>query len=148
MVSMTFHGRDVFAPAAAHLAAGVDLAAFGPELDPESLERLAPPSSRVDDDHIHGEVVLIDHFGNVALNVSRSELESVGVVLGDRVQVRMSGQTWRMPFAETFASVPSGRMVLHEDSFRLLTVAVNQGDAAGRIGARTGDPVVVSRVVD
>jgi S-adenosylmethionine hydrolase len=60
----------------------------------------------------------------------------------------MSGQTWRMPFAETFASVPSGRMVLHEDSFRLLTVAVNQGDAAGRIGARTGDPVVVSRVVD
>jgi S-adenosyl-L-methionine hydrolase (adenosine-forming) len=148
MVSMTFHGRDVFAPAAAHLAAGVDLAAFGPELDPESLERLAPPSSRVDDDHIHGEVVLIDHFGNVALNVSRSELESVGVVLGDRVQVRMGGQTWRMPFAETFASVPSGRMVLHEDSFRLLTVAVNQGDAAERIGARTGDPVVVSRVVD
>jgi S-adenosyl-L-methionine hydrolase (adenosine-forming) len=147
-VSKTFHGRDVFAPAAAHLAAGVDLSAFGPELDPEALERLAPPSSRVDDDHIHGEVVLVDHFGNVALNVSRAELESVGVVLGDRVQVRMGGQTWRMPFAETFASVPAGRMVLHEDSFRLLTVAVNQGRAAERLGARTGDPIVVSRVAD
>jgi hypothetical protein len=147
-VSKTFHGRDVFAPAAAHLAAGVDPATLGPELDPDELRRLTPPRSRVDDDHIHGEVVLVDHFGNVALNVSRAELESVGAVLGDRVEVRLGGQTWRMPFAETFASVPAGRMVLHEDSFRLLTVAVNQGRAAERLRARTGDPVVVSRAVD
>ncbi|HEY2959288.1 MAG TPA: SAM-dependent chlorinase/fluorinase [Actinomycetota bacterium] len=147
-VSKTFHGRDVFAPAAAHLAAGVDPAMLGAELDPGGLCRLTPPRSRVDDDHIHGEVVLVDHFGNVALNVSRAELESVGVVLGDRVQVRLGGQAWRMHFAETFASVPAGRMVLHEDSFRLLTVAVNQGRAAERLRARTGDPVVVSRVLD
>ena len=102
----------------------------------------------VDDDHIHGEVSLIDHFGNIALNVSREELESVGVVIGDRVEVRIGGQTYKLPFEETFGSVPIGRLVLHEDSFGALTVAVNQGRAAARLQARTGDPVVIARVVE
>jgi S-adenosylmethionine hydrolase len=146
-VSKTFHGRDIFAPAAAHVAAGVDPAELGPEVDPAALVRLRPPSARVDDDHIHGEVILVDHFGNIALNVSRDELESVGVVIGDRVELRIGGQTYNLPFEETFGSVAVGRLVLHEDSFRSLTVAVNQGRAAERLLARTGDPVVVARVV-
>jgi S-adenosylmethionine hydrolase len=145
-VSKTFHGRDVFAPAAAYLAAGLDPRELGPEVDPGTLEQLAPSRSRVDDDHIHGEVVLMDHFGNIALNIKREELESVGVVIGDRVEVRVGGQAHRMPFQETFSSVPPGRLVLHEDSFHLLTVAVNQGRASERLKARTGDPVVVGRV--
>jgi len=145
-VSRTFHGRDVFAPAAAHLAAGLDPRELGAEVDPETLQQLAPSQLRVDDDHIHGEVVIVDHFGNIALNVKREELESVGVVIGDRVEVRIAGQAYRMPFGETFSSVPAGRLVLHEDSFRLLTVAVNQGRASERLKARTGDPVVVGRV--
>ena len=147
-VSKTFHGRDVFAPAAAHIAAGVDPAKLGPEVDPDLLARLAPAAAQVDDDHIHGEVSLIDHFGNIALNVSRQELESVGVVIGDRVEVHIGGQTYNLPFEETFGSVPIGRLVLHEDSFGALTVAVNQGRAAARLQARTGDPVVIARVVE
>ena len=147
-VSKTFHGRDVFAPAAAHVAAGVDPAELGPEVDPARLVRLPSADPRVDDDHIHGEVLLVDHFGNIALNVSRDELESVGVVIGDRVEVRVGGQTYKLPFEETFGSVPAGRLVLHEDSFRSLTVAINQGRAAERLQARAGDPVVVARVVE
>jgi S-adenosylmethionine hydrolase len=146
-VSKTFHGRDVFAPAAAHVAAGVEVAALGRELDPAELVRLVPATSKVDDDHVHGEVLLVDHFGNVALNVSREELESVGVVLGDRVEIRVGGQIFTAPFGETFASVPAGRLVLHEDSFRKLTISVNQGRAAVRLKARAGDPVVVARMV-
>lgn len=146
-VSKTFHGRDVFAPAAAHVAAGVEVSALGPRLDPAGLVRLAPATSTVDDDHVHGEILLVDHFGNVALNVSREELESVGVLLGDRVEIRVGGQTFTAPFGETFASVPAGRMVVHEDSFRKLTISVNQGRAATRLKARAGDPVVVARVV-
>ena len=61
--------------------------------------------------------------------------------------VRVNGQAYKMPFEETFGSVPAGRLVLHEDSFRLLTVAVNQGRAAERLRARTGDPVVIGRVM-
>jgi S-adenosylmethionine hydrolase len=144
-VSRTFHGRDVFAPAAAHLAAGADLADLGPEVDPRRLVRLDPLLARVDGDRVHGTVLLVDHFGNVALNVSREQLERVGVALGDRVEVRVGGQAHRLPFAETFSAVPAGRLVLHEDSFSSLSVAVNQGRAAERLKVRSGDPVVVAR---
>ncbi|HZD03053.1 MAG TPA: SAM-dependent chlorinase/fluorinase [Actinomycetes bacterium] len=146
-VSKTFHGRDVFAPAAAHVAAGVEVAALGRELDPAGLVRLVPATSEVDGDHVHGEILLVDHFGNLALNVSREELENVGVALGDRVELRVGGQTFTAPFGETFASVPAGRLVLHEDSFRKLTISVNQGRAAARLKAGAGDPVVVARMV-
>jgi S-adenosyl-L-methionine hydrolase (adenosine-forming) len=145
-VSRTFHGRDVLAPAAAHVAAGADLAELGPAVDPEELIRLTPLVPRVDDGEIHGNVLLVDHFGNIALNVGREELERVGVALGDPVEVRIGGQTHRLPFAETFSSVPAGRLVLHEDSSRRLAVALNQGRAAELLGARPGDPVVVARV--
>jgi S-adenosylmethionine hydrolase len=144
-VSRTFHGRDVLAPAAAHVAAGTDLAELGPAVDPAGLVRLAPLVPRVDGDRVHGNVLLVDHFGNVALNLGREELECVGVVLGDRVEVRIGGRAHRLPFAETFSSVPPGRLVLHEDSSRRLAVAVNQGRAAERLRARAGDPVVLAR---
>ena len=145
-VSRTFHGRDVFAPAAAHLAAGVDPAELGPEVDPDRLVRLEPSTSRVEGGQLHGSVLLVDHFGNLALDLRRGELERVGVAIGDPVDVRVGGQTHRLPFAETFGSVPAGRLVLHEDSFGWLAVAVNQGRAAERLRARPGDPVVVARV--
>jgi S-adenosyl-L-methionine hydrolase (adenosine-forming) len=130
----------------AHLAAGADLADLGPEVDPRRLVRLDPLLARVDGDRVHGNVLLVDHFGNVALNVSREQLERVGVALGDRVEVRIGGQAHRLPFAETFSAVPAGRLVLHEDSFSSLSVAVNQGRAAERLRVRSGDPVVVARV--
>ena len=145
-VSKTFHGRDIFAPAAAHLANGVDLDELGPAWEPERLVRLSPPTSTVDDDHIHGEVLLIDHFGNVSLNITREQLESIGVLLGDRVEVRIGGRAFAMPFEETFGAVPAGRLVLHEDSFRSLSIALNQGRASERIKARSGDPVVLARL--
>jgi S-adenosyl-L-methionine hydrolase (adenosine-forming) len=145
-VSRTFHGRDVFAPAAAHVAAGVDPAELGPAVDPARLVRLESPRPRVDDDRVHGSVLLVDHFGNLSLDLRREQLELVGVGVGDPVDVRIGGQTYRLPFEETFASVPAGRLVLHEDSFRWLAVAVNHGRAAERLKARTGDPVVVARV--
>lgn len=145
-VSPTFHGRDVFAPAAAHLAAGVAPAELGPAVDPAGLVRLTPLASRVEGGQLHGAVLLVDHFGNLSLNLSREELDRVGVGIGDPVEVHIGGQTYRLPFEETFSSVPAGRLVLHEDSFRSLAVAVNQGRAAERLNARSGDPVVVARV--
>jgi S-adenosyl-L-methionine hydrolase (adenosine-forming) len=147
-VSRTFHGRDVFAPAAAHLATGVAPAELGPAVDPAGLVRLTPLASRVEGGQLHGAVLLVDHFGNLSLNLSREELDRVGVGIGDPVEVHIGGQTYRLPFEETFSSVPAGRLVLHEDSFRSLAVAVNQGRAAERLNARSGDPVVVARVTE
>jgi S-adenosyl-L-methionine hydrolase (adenosine-forming) len=147
-VSHTFHGRDVFAPVAAHLARGVELAQLGEEVDPVSLERLPASESRVADGSIHGEVVLVDHFDNLQLNIATEQLENIGVRLGDRVDVRVSGRRHRMPYAETFGAVAVGRTVLCEDSFRLLSVAVNQGRAAELLHANAGDPVVIGPIRD
>ncbi|HKE99238.1 MAG TPA: SAM-dependent chlorinase/fluorinase [Actinomycetes bacterium] len=144
-ISSTFHGRDVFAPVAAHLALGLDLAEVGPALDPAGLERLASSESRVDGGRILGEVVLVDHFDNLQLNIDRGQLGKLGIRIGDRVDVRIAGRRHRMPFAETFGAVPTGRTVLCEDSFRLLCVAVNQGRAAELLQANAGDPVVLGR---
>jgi S-adenosylmethionine hydrolase len=144
-VSRTFHGRDLFAPAAAHLAAGVDPAELGPEMDPGRLVRLERTGPQVDGDRVRASVVAVDHFGNLALNLRRQDLERVGVAAGDPVEVRVGGRAHRLAFGETFASVPAGDLVLHEDSFGSLAVAVNRGRAAERLGARPGDPVEVAR---
>jgi S-adenosyl-L-methionine hydrolase (adenosine-forming) len=145
-VSATFHGRDVFAPAAAHLAAGVDPARLGPELDPAGLVRLDRSGPRVDGGRACGRVLLVDHFGNLALDLRRQDLAGVGVALGDPVEVRVGGRAHRVVFAETFASVPAGGLVLHEDSFGSLALAVNRGRAAERLAAGPGDPVDLAPV--
>jgi len=143
-VSRTFHGRDVFAPAAAHLAAGVDPAELGPELDPDGLVRLERPAARVDGDRALASVVAVDHFGNLALDLRRQHLEAAGVAVGDTVAVRAGGRNHRATVAETFASVAAGELLLHEDSFGWLALAVNHGRAADRLGAGPGDPVEIA----
>ena len=144
-VSRTFHGRDVFAPAAAHVAAGVDPGELGPEVDPARLVRLERPAARVDGERVLASVVAVDHFGNLALGLRREDLERAGVAVGDAVEVRAGGRAHRVLVAETFASVAAGELVLHEDSFGSLAVAVNQGRAADRLGAGAGDPVEIVR---
>jgi S-adenosyl-L-methionine hydrolase (adenosine-forming) len=144
-VSRTFHGRDVFAPAAAHLAAGVDPGELGPEVDPGRLVRLDRAGARVDGGRVAGSVMAVDHFGNLALDLRRDDLERAGLAMGDPVEVRTGGRAHRLVFAETFASVPAGELVLHEDAFGSLAVAVNLGRAADRLGAGPGDRVELAR---
>jgi S-adenosylmethionine hydrolase len=145
-VSRTFHGRDVFAPAAAHVAAGVDVGALGPEVEPGRLVRLEREAARVDEGTASASVVAVDHFGNLALGLGREDLARAGVTVGDQVEVRAGGRAHRAVVGETFASVAAGELVLHEDSFGSLALAVNQGRAADRLGAGAGDPVEILRV--
>jgi S-adenosyl-L-methionine hydrolase (adenosine-forming) len=144
-VSRTFHGRDVFAPAAAHLAAGVDVGELGPVVDPGGLVRLEREAARVDAGKAVAGVMAVDHFGNLALGLRRADLERAGMAVGDQVEVRAGGRAHRALVGETFASVAAGELVLHEDSFGSLAVAVNQGRAADRLGAGAGDRVELLR---
>ncbi len=144
--SRTFHGRDVFAPVAARLASGLPVGEVGGEIDVESLRVLAIRRATVDDDHVHGEVRSVDHFGNLSLNVRRDDLEAAGMALGDPVELRVGGRTLQVPFCVTFGEVPAGRTAVCEDSYRHITIAVNLGHAARTLRARRGDPVVISRV--
>jgi S-adenosylmethionine hydrolase len=144
--SGSFRGRDVFAPVTAHLANGLPLADVGPRLDPSALKRSPAPESRVHGDHVHAEIRMVDHFGNLALNLRRADLEAAGVQLGDLVELRCGGRAYEIPFALSFGDVPAGRMVICEDSFRAITIAVNYGRADRTLRSSSGDPVVLSRV--
>lgn len=142
----SFRGRDVFAPVAAHLSAGVDFARVGAEVDPETLVSLTPQAPHVHGDHVHGTVRMVDHFGNLSLNVRRSDLEAAGIALGDVVELRCSGKEMRVPFSLHFGDVGAGRTVVCEDSFRAITIVVNMGRADRVLKVGPGDPVVLSRV--
>jgi S-adenosylmethionine hydrolase len=91
-------------------------------------------------------VVAVDHFGNLALDLRGDDLQGAGVAAGDRLEVRVGGRAHRVVLAETFASVPGGELLLHENAFGSLELAVNLGRAADRLGARPGDRVEVASV--
>jgi S-adenosyl-L-methionine hydrolase (adenosine-forming) len=138
-VSRTFHGRDVFAPAAAHLAAGTRLGDLGPALDVASLERLDVPGPMVAAGAVGARVTATDGFGNVQLNATELDLDAAGVAEG-RVLV-VNGR--RLPRAGTFAELPEREPGLIIDSDGHLAIVVNRGNAALMLGLAAGDVVVV-----
>ena len=142
----TFRGRDVFSPVAARLAAGLPLEQVGTALAVDDLVRLPQRAATVDDDHVHSEVVQVDHFGNLTLNCQRGDLEAAGIALGDTVELRCGGRTMSVPFATTYGEVRPGRLAVCEDSFRTITLAVNQGSAAATLRAARGEPMVIARL--
>lgn len=142
-VSRTFQGRDVFAPAAAHIANGVEPSELGAEIAVSDLVPLEIPDAWVHDDHLHAEVLQVDRFGNLQLNFGRAHLEKVGLAEGGDLEVRIEGHRLQVPLGSTFADVEPGRFVLIEDSYRYLSLAVNKDDAAGRLRARAGSTAIV-----
>ena len=138
-VSRTFHGRDVFAPAAAHLAAGRPLGDLGPAVDPAALERLDVPGPMVASGAVGARVTATDGFGNVQLNATEVDLRAAGVA-GGRVLV-VNGR--RLPRAGTFAELPEREPGLIIDSDGHLAIVVNRGNAALMLGLAAGDVVVV-----
>jgi S-adenosylmethionine hydrolase len=145
--SAAFRGRDVFAPVAAYLANGLPLADVGTEIDPATLEILESVAPYVHGDHVHGTVRMVDHFGNLALNVRRSDLEAAGIQLGDMIELRSGGKVMEVPFALAYGEVQAGRIAVCEDAFRAITVAVNCGRASQTLRAAPGDPLVLGRVL-
>ncbi len=137
-ISRTFHGRDLFAPAAAHLAAGVPLADLGPPLDPDALVRLDIPLPTIGESEVAATMLYVDSFGNIALNLTRDHLEQVGIVPGTRVELELGGERYYAVATRTFADARPGDVVLYEDSYRNMSVAISNGSAAAMLHARVG----------
>ena len=137
-VARTFHGRDVFVPAAAHLAAGVPLGDLGPGVDPGDLVRLELPEPTVGARRIRATVLYVDRFGNVQLNLTSAHLEQVGVEPGSQVEVEVGFERYYAVAARTFAEVRRGDIVLYEDAYWNIALAINQGNAAEMFGAHVG----------
>jgi S-adenosylmethionine hydrolase len=142
--SRTFHARDIFAPAAAHLAAGVPIDQLGPEVDPAGLVRVDVPDPSVGKSQIAATVVGIDRFGNVATNMRDEHVMSLGVERGGRLEVRLTFESYYAVLAETFADVPVGELILYEDSYGLVTLAISNGNAARLTGVGVGDELRVA----
>ena len=145
-VSNTFQGRDVFAPAAAHLTTGVELSELGPGLAPEDLVRLDIPVAWVHDDHLHAEVLQVDRFGNLQLNCGRTRLNEVGLNDGETLEIRIEGHRLSVPLGVSFADVKDGDFVLVEDSYNQLSLAINKGDARAKLRASSGSTVIVGPI--
>ena len=152
-VSATFHGRDLFAPVAARLAAGGSLAEAGEPLDPAGLVALEFPRPEVGD-AVVATVARVDGFGNVALHAHAEDLAAAGLRAGDDVRVRpLPGASARAiecaglvaRYGRTFADVGLGEAVLLVDSGGLVEVALNTGDAAAALCVAAGDRLELSR---
>jgi S-adenosyl-L-methionine hydrolase (adenosine-forming) len=133
-VSATFHGRDIFAPVAAHLAAGAPLRDAGDPCDPATFVGLELPRARVEDGVIVAHAVYIDRFGNVAMNIAHEELTGTGLKLGRRVEVSLADAVHEAQYARTFADAGPDELLVYEDADRRLALAVRGGDAARRLG--------------
>jgi S-adenosylmethionine hydrolase len=135
----TFAGRDVFAPAAAHLCNGVELLELGPELDVHGLTPAMIPITREEDGTLVAEVLWTDAFGNLQLNVDPDEIEG----FGDRIELRFEGRVRTGIRRETYAQIPVGEVGLVVDSYGLVSIAADRTSAAEELGIATGDEVVL-----
>jgi hypothetical protein len=144
-VSNTFHARDIFAPAAAHLAVGVAVGDLGPAIDPATLVRIDVPEPAVGRTQISTTVLGVDRFGNVSTNARRDHLETLGIDEGDRVEIRLSLDRYFALVATTFADAPRGELIVYEDSYGFLSIAMSRGDAARLTGVAPGDEVRIAR---
>jgi S-adenosylmethionine hydrolase len=136
-ISATFHGRDIFAPVAAHLAAGVPLADAGEPCDPDALVTLELPTAQRGADELSVEVIYVDRFGNAQLSASHEDLDEVGFRLGHPVALELeSGGSFAARYVRTFADADPDELIVYEDAAGYLAVAVSHGDAAQRLGLR------------
>jgi len=141
-VSATFHGRDVFAPVAAHLAAGAQLADAGEPLEPEGLARVQLPEPQLGEDGtMSAHALAADRFGNVALDVSHEALAGTGLTLGGQVEIETRSEAYLASYASTFADVRAGELIVYEDAYRVLAIAINRGDARATLGIEPDDEV-------
>jgi S-adenosylmethionine hydrolase len=135
----TFHGRDVFAPAAALLSCGeATLADLGPEVDPSSVMPMMLPLPKVEPPLVSGEAWWVDVYGNVETNIGPEELELIGSRLDGELEVRV-GATWhRARWANTFGTVNQGELMVHVDSAGLIALAVREGRADEELSLSSG----------
>ncbi|MGC1659103.1 MAG: SAM-dependent chlorinase/fluorinase [Candidatus Acidiferrales bacterium] len=126
-VSSTFHGRDIFSPAAAHLAAGEDWTLAGPEV--KELVRLSVKTATVDTKGITGEVMALDDpYGSLITDIPGEDFKTLGYSLGEKISVKLDGKPVVIPYQKTFMEVPVGQSLLYIDSRGRVGLAVNQGD--------------------
>ena len=136
----TFAGRDIFGSVAAHLCNGTDLAELGPLVDPITLRPGVLPIPREEGGAVHAEVLWVDRYGNMQLNLSPEEIEA----LGERVSLRWSDQVRTARRVHTYGDIKAGEVGLVVDSYGLVSIALDRLSASAQLRIRPGDGVTLS----
>lgn len=144
-LSHTFHGRDLFAPVAAALAAGEPFEQLGEQVSPDELCRLEFPLACVVEGVLSAHVLRADHFGNVILDASLDQLAEIGAQPGEPLSVRIAGRVFPARRTSTFAEVRPGELLLYADATGRTALAVNHGSAAELLGVERDDELLVRR---
>jgi S-adenosylmethionine hydrolase len=143
-VSSTFHGRDIFSPAGAHLAMGWDYTLAGPEV--AQLVRLTVKSANLSDKGVAGDVIgLDDPFGSLITDVTGEQMKTLGYAFGDKITFQLNKKTLTLPFGRTFMDVSVGDSLLYIDSRGRLGVAVNQGDYSKKFNVTPPGEIFIPR---
>ena len=143
-VSSTFHGRDIFSPAAAHLAEGWDYTIAGPEVP--QLVRLTTKTASLDDKGITGQIIgLDDPFGSLISDIPKEDFENLGYTIGDKVTLQLNKKSVTLPYAKTFMDVRVGEPLLYIDSRGRVAIALNQGNYSKKFGIEPGISIFVPK---
>lgn len=140
----TFHGRDLFGPAAAVIASGqATLEELGPEVDPDSVMPMMLPLVEHGEQSVTGEVLWVDHFGNAQLNVAPDDLKLVGIGPGTSLVLNIRTAEFPIEWVEAYGDVMNGEGLLHIDSYGQMAVAVRDGSAVDSYPLEVGAPVTL-----
>jgi S-adenosylmethionine hydrolase len=143
-ISSTFHGRDIFSPAAAHLAVGEDWTLAGPEVS--DLVRLTPRVATVEAKGITGDVIALDDpFGSLITDIQGDDFKKLGYTFEDKVTVKIDKKQYTFPYEKTFMGVPVGQPLVYIDSRGRVGIAVNQGDFSKKYGVSPPVPIFIPR---
>jgi len=138
-VSPVFHGRDVFTPAAAHLANGVAIEEFGPEISVDSLVKAPYSEAIIRDRTIEAEVIHINKYGSLHLNILHAQWDQLAIKLGQMLTVRFGKKEIRAPFVQTFGEVEQGQPLILKDDYGRAELAINMGNFSKTYKVTTGD---------
>src|SRR5213080_3647549 len=143
-ISSTFHGRDIFSPAGAHLAAGWDFNLVGPEIP--QLVRLTPRTSTLTDKGISGDIIALDDpFGSLVTDIPGDEFKKLGYNLGDKLRIEINKKSVTLPYVRTFMDVPVGESLLFVDSRDRVSIAVNQGNYSKKFNVQPPGVIFIPR---
>ncbi|PYT97182.1 MAG: hypothetical protein DMG38_20875 [Acidobacteria bacterium] len=143
-ISSTFHGRDIFSPVGAHLAASGDFSLVGPELS--QLVRLTPKTAVISDKGISGDILgLDDPFGSLITDIPGDEFKKLAYRLGDKVPLLINKNPVTLPYAKTFMEVPVGEPLLYVDSRGHVGIAVNQGNYSKQFNVTPPGSIFIPR---
>jgi S-adenosylmethionine hydrolase len=143
-LSSTFHGRDIFSPAAAHLAGGWEFELVGPPV--QELVRLSSKSAVMSEKGIDGDVIgLDDPYGSLITDIPGDDFKKLGYNLGDKVLVQINKRAVALPYARTFMDVPVGESLLYIDSRGRVGVAINQGNYARKFNIAPPEKIFIPR---